>query len=123
MVARYAYKHAVGTWSVAEGDPSHVTPMQAKAPAAAAEAGPREGESERGVDAGRGAAEDGAGEGQEGDGEEGGSGRDPYEGMSARERKLAELRKKAQLSRKANQKAVVDEHRRNAVREEAHWAC
>lgn len=61
--------------------------------------------------------EEGEGEGEGDDGIiiTGGEVRDPFAGMNPRERKLAELKQKALQSRRANQKAVVDEHRRLQV--------
>jgi hypothetical protein len=46
-------------------------------------------------------------------------GADPYEGLSARQRKLMELRGKLQVCRKANQNAVIAEKKRQRVR----WQC
>lgn len=64
-----------------------------------------------------------SGAGEE-DGEEAGGvpeGADPYEGMSARQRKLHELRAKLQQCRKANQSAVIAEKKRNKVC--GGWGC
>ena len=64
-------------------------------------------------------AEDG--EGAQGDGEEGGEGdgevADPYAGMSARQRKLHDLRQKLQQCRKANEHAIIAERKRMKVRQ------
>lgn len=56
--------------------------------------------------------------GTEGEGEDDGEGADPTEGMSARQRKLFELRAKLQQCRKANQSAVIAEKKRLKVRGE-----
>ncbi|KAI8469464.1 MAG: hypothetical protein J3K34DRAFT_279920, partial [Monoraphidium minutum] len=85
---------------------------------------PREGEEEAG-EAGQqqrrrgapgGAEEEGGGgsggEGEGGGGGGGGDGVDPYAGMSARQRKLMELRQKLQKCRKENEHAVIAERKR-----------
>ncbi|KAG1677926.1 hypothetical protein FOA52_001344 [Chlamydomonas sp. UWO 241] len=60
-----------------------------------------------------GGDEDGDGDDDGGDSDgDGMEGVDPYAGMSARERKLHELRARLQQCRKANQTAVVDEKKR-----------
>lgn len=65
-------------------------------------------------------AEEESGEGEDGEGRVvvgGVENANPYEGMSARQRKLLELRQKLQQCRKQNQNAVIEEKKRKKVRE------
>jgi hypothetical protein len=62
------------------------------------------------------AADRGAGSGAEAEGEEGSEAADPYAGMSARQRKLHDLRQKLQQCRKANEHAIIAERKRMKVR-------
>ena len=62
-----------------------------------------------------GAAADAAAAGGSGGGEDGGGGGDPFEGLSARQRKLLELRQKLSQCRKANEHAVIAERKRMQV--------
>ncbi len=68
---------------------------------------------------GSGAGEE-SGEGEDGEGRVvigGVENANPYEGMSARQRKLLELRQKLQQCRKQNQNAVIEEKKRKKVRD------